>query len=168
MESAEKAMEAVLPASERTRIIEVTERIVAIGQDGNPSEASATKKVFIRPMPFRRWLKALSLVTSLLQYLPEDGLNFADKDGNPDPLAIGIVVTTMLGTAEADLIALACLATDLDEDVFDRIDLDDAVAIITAVVEVNKDFFVQKALPLIQQSLPNMEAVKDLISGPTQ
>jgi hypothetical protein len=146
----ETALAEILPAAERTRTLDITERIVAQGENG-PEESEKQSKVFVRPLPFRRWLSAMTYVGQILKHFPEDGIDFDDA------AKLAVTVVYLLGESQIELVALACLATDKEPDFFDRIDPDDGVKIVMAVVEVNKDFFVTKVLPLLNEHLPTVK-----------
>ncbi len=143
----EPALAEILPASERTQTISVIERIVAEGR-----EVEKETDVLVRPLTLLKWLTATKYVGNVLQYIPADGL---DLDGDLTKSVVYLLQAA--GAAQDDLIALVGLATGKDAEFFDRIDLDDGVKIIIAVVQVNKDFFVQKVLPLVSQHLPNIQ-----------
>lgn len=147
---ATQALEDVLPASERTQTIHVIER-VAGRVEGVWQEKEVPSDVLVRPLPFLRWLKAMNYIGQILQHMPQEGIDFDDAA----KLAVSIVY--LVGEAQNELIGLACLATDKTDDFFDRIDPDDGVKIIMAVVQVNKDFFVQKVLPLLNEHLPTVK-----------
>ena len=149
MQEATQALEDILPATERTQTITVIERFVG-KVDGKYAEREEPVDVYVRPLPFRRWLTAMKHIGSILQYLPAEGLDLNDV------MRSVVYLINVAGQAQDELIALACLATDKEASFFDRIDPDDGVRIIVAVVQVNKDFFVQKVLPLVQEQLPAM------------
>jgi hypothetical protein len=139
--------------AERTRTVTVTERTVAKSDGETFQEVGKPTKVFVRPLPFRRWLTALSHVGNVLAHFPAGDFDLS----NPQQLAVWII--QLLGACPDDVIGVACLATDKDADFFDRIDLDEGVKIILAVVEVNKDFFVQKVLPQLLEKAPEVSNV---------
>lgn len=155
------AQEAILPASERTQTIHVvTREVVSNGTEHKEVENLAS--VFIRPLPFRRWPVALTHITNLFQYMPQNGIDLESE------AALAVWVTSVLGSAGDDLFAIIELATDKPAAFFDLLDPDDGLKIAMAVVEVNKDFFVQKVLPLVQQYLPAAkEAIAETLT-PTQ
>src|ERR1044072_5634644 len=104
---ATQALEDILPASERTKTIDVIERIVAENK-----EVEKLSTVFVRPLPFRRWLTAMQHISRVLQHFPEYGLSF-DNDA-----ALAVSLVYLLGEAQEDLIALASLATDKEAGFF--------------------------------------------------
>jgi hypothetical protein len=129
--------------AERTRTVTVTERTVAKSDGETFQEVGKPTKVFVRPLPFRRWLTALSHVGNVLAHFPAGDFDLS----NPQQLAVWII--QLLGACPDDVIGVACLAIDLDE----------GVKIILAVVEVNKDFFVQKVLPQLLEKAPEVSNV---------
>jgi hypothetical protein len=138
---------------ERTRVIPVIERKVATGTDGEPTEVEVQSKVFVRPLPFRRWAQVFSYLTGILSKLPSGDFDLANET------QLALWITSLVGNAADDIFAVASLATDRPVDFFDRIDLDDGVKIIKAVVEVNKDFFVEKVLPQLSEVVPNAKSI---------
>jgi hypothetical protein len=154
-------LEEIASSVERTRTIAVIERVVA-SDSGTPTEREKTTNVFVRPLPFRRWPKAISCITGMLRAFPDDGINFEDST------ALGLLIAQLVGEADVELFTLLTLATDQDDSFFDRIDLDDGVKIALAVVEVNKDFFVQKVLPLATEAMPSIKEQITEMSGQTQ
>ena len=153
--------EAILPASERTRTLVVTTREVTHNADKTEfKEVENQVTVFIRPLPFRKWPIAIQHIAQLFQYLPEGGLNVENE------MELLVWVTHMLGNAGGDLMKLIELATGLEPEFFDKID-EDGPRIAQAVIEVNKDFFVQRVMPMLRPHLPAaMEAAETL--GQTQ
>jgi hypothetical protein len=122
-------MEAIQPASERTRTITVTTRKVVEEKKGEFSELSKPESVFIRPLPFRRWPKAIGHITRLLEYMPAEGLNLSDNT------QMVVFIGTLLAQVEEDLFSVIELATDKTPEFFDTVDPDDGIKVIAAVVE---------------------------------
>lgn len=152
--------------TERTRTLDVTERIVAVSSgvegvaDGTQVELEKHVSVFIRPLPFRKWLDALGHMTNILAHLPTGDIDLS----NEAQLAIWIM--NLVGKVPEDILEVAALATEKDVTFFDRIDLDEGVKIILAVVEVNKDFFVQKVLPMFYEVAPQIKDAMAETFGP--
>lgn len=166
-----KAVEATTASSDladiqsgeqRTQTVSVTSRIVALGEDKEPQEIEKTVKVFVRPLPFKRWLIATDILAGMLKHFPEAKIDFNDMS------ALGMFAAQLLGAAQVEVISLAMLATDQDEAFFDSIDLDEGLKIILAVIEVNKDFFVQKVLPMVKEAAPELQAKMQATFGQTQ
>lgn len=155
-------LEVLQTREQRTQIIPVTSRIVALDDEKNPVELSKEVKVFVRPLPMARWFSAINLVVGMLGKFPQTAIDFNDMS------ALGMFAAQLLGQAQAEVIALAMLATDQDEAFFDSIDLDEGLKVILAVIEVNKDFFVQKVLPMITQVVPDLKAKMQETFGLTQ
>lgn len=147
----------ILPASERTRSIEVMERIVAFGDNNKPHELGNPTTVYVRPLTTMRWLRAMECLGEVIENLPiAGGINFSD------PAQLAILLMKLLGTSREAVVAIACMSIDKEPEFFDRIDLDEGMKIFVAVTEVNSDFFVQKVLPLISELLPKAkQAVED-------
>jgi hypothetical protein len=146
--------------ADRTKSITVTKRIVAI-DNGVSVERETQDTVFVRPLPFRRWLNALRHLSNIIAHIPQNNLDLSDEA----QLAIWIV--ELLGQVPDDIIGIASLATDRPDEFFDQIDLDEGVKVILAVIEVNKDFFVQKVLPMLSEQAPNLKAAMAETFGPT-
>lgn len=146
---------------ERTVTVEVMERKVVV-EHGNKTEVAVPKKIFVRPMPMRRWLQAFKNLSGILGALPNTQI---DLD-NPAQMAIWIM--HVLGQVPDDVMALISLATDEPADFFDRIDLDEGVKVLIAVVQVNKDFFVHKVLPMLSELAPALKDKMESTFGQTQ
>lgn len=160
---AQPELELIQGRNERSITVNVTERVIAVDGD-TKKEVEKAKAVFVRPMPFRRWPQALAHLSGVIKALPS-----VDLDLN-NLTTIGFLAAHLIGNANDSIFAVLELATDEDGEFFDRIDLDDGVRITQAVIEVNKDFFVQKVLPLVSEIAP---ALKDKLtpmstSGQTQ
>lgn len=153
-------LEEIQSGAERSRTLEVTERVIAMDGD-TPVERAKTAKVFVRPLPFRRWSLAIGYIRQMLQFIPE-------QVDLTDPMSIGLFAGELLGAADEQVFGLITLATDKDVEFYDRIDLDDGIKILIATVEVNKDFFVQKVLPLLTAEAPNIQQALTETFGQTQ
>lgn len=145
---------------ERTQTVTVMERKVA-ETNGTKTEVGVPRQIFVRPMPMRRWVKALGFVGTVIQNLPNTGL---DLD---NPMQMALWITHVLGKVPDEIFSLMELATDEPADLFDRIDLDEGIKVMVAVVEVNKDFFVQRVLPFLAEIQPRLKE-KASILGQTQ
>jgi hypothetical protein len=140
------------------------ERKVAIDPQGVKTELSVPRQVFVRPMPFRRWGKVMAHMSGLLQALP-DSLDLSNI------MQIGFLAAHLIGNSNDAIFSVLELATDENPELFDRIDPDDGVRIVAAVIEVNRDFFVQKVLPLLSEVAPFLKAKVESLtstSGQTQ
>lgn len=147
---------------QRTQTVPVISRQVALDADQNPVELEKTVKVFVRPLPFKRWFVATSYVSAILGNFPQMELDLNDMT------SLGLFAAQLLGRSDAEVIALMTLATDRDEAFFDSIDLDEGLKIVLAVIEVNKDFFVQKVLPMVQAAVPTLTTQLEETFGQTQ
>lgn len=155
-------LEALQSAEQRTQTVPVTSRIVAFDDEKNPQEVSRIVKVFVRPLPMKRWFVAIKLVTGMLSAFPQVKIDLSDMS------SLAMFAAQLLGTTHAEVVQLMSLATDQDEAFFDTIDLDEGLKIVLAVIEVNKDFFVQKVLPMIQAVAPELQAKVQETFGQTQ
>ena len=63
--------------NERTITVDVMSRRVLVAENGEKKEVGVPKKVFVRPMPMRRWAQAMSLLTAILGNLPNTGIDLA-------------------------------------------------------------------------------------------
>lgn len=144
-------LEEVQSAVERTRTIDVMRRTVAVGSDGNYTEVGVPAKVFVRPLPFKRWPVVSRHIANIIAALPERDIDFSS------PGVLAAVIIDLLGAAHDDVMGILTLATDKPAEFFDEIDLDEGVQVIKSVVEVNKDFFVQKVLPLLVELMPTVK-----------
>lgn len=137
-------------ASERSVIVEVVERKIAQNETGDPVELGVPRKIFVRPLPMRRWALAMGYATKILSYLPDSGLD------PHDTLKMSMWMIHLIGQIPEELFAILELATDCPPAFFDSVDLDDGVRVALAVVEVNKDFFLQKVWPLLSEVAPTI------------
>ena len=159
----EATQEAILPASERTQTVHVITREVAANKDGKSfKEVENEVAVFVRPLPFRRWPIALGHIANLFQFMPENGFDITND------AQLAVWVTNLLGNAGDDLFAIIELATGKEPAFFDMLDADDGLKIALAVIEVNKDFFVQKVMPLITEKLAVVKELLPETPGLTQ
>jgi hypothetical protein len=91
-----------------------------------------------------------------------EGLDVADS------AQLAVFVGSIAPHVSEDLWAVVHLATDRDAEFYDSLDLDDGMKVIAAVVEVNRDFFHQNVMPLLDQYLPAVtESLKET-PGQTQ
>jgi hypothetical protein len=149
-------------ANERTQTITVMEKVVAVAENGEKTEVSNPKKVFIRPLSMRSWATALGYMTTVLGALPDISL---DLD---NPLQTMIWIGHVIGKIPDEIFGLLSLATGEPADLFDRIDLDEGITIAQAVVEVNKDFFVLRVLPMLSDLAPALKSKMESTLGQTQ
>lgn len=149
-------------AVERTQTITVMERKVAVGENGKKTELGVPHDVFVRPMPMRRWLQAMTYLNAILKALPNTGIDLEN------PMQMALWVMTLFAEIPDQITGLLELATDEPADLFDRIDLDEGVNVVMAVVNVNKDFFVQKVLPLLSGIAPALKEKVESTFGQTQ
>jgi hypothetical protein len=157
MSEAATGLEEILPASERTQTIEVVTRMVVGSGDGF-KEVEKPEKVFVRPMPGRKWAKSLSLVTTLLQCIPQEGVSFKNET------EMLVFAGALLGQMPDEALSLCAMAIDKEVGFFDLIDLKDTTKIVVAVFEVNKDFFIREVWPLVEPLIPQAkEAVTEII-----
>ena len=55
-----------------------------------------------------------------------------------------------------DLFSLMAILSDQPLEFIEELDLDEAVILLTAILEVNLDFFIQKVLPSISQLMASL------------
>jgi len=133
-----------------TKALDVTIRVVKTGDDGQPYEAVTPEKLTVRSFTPSQWKIVISRLADLMQYLPAQGL---DTD-NADVLQLGIWSAVLISGLQDDLFAILALAIGKNDEFFDLIDLADAVRVIGAVIEVNRDYYQKQLLPLIQHFHP--------------
>lgn len=139
-------------AVQRTQTIEVISRTALKSPDGEYKEVEIPTKVFVRPLQSRKWFKAFGHVNTLLENLPSEGVDFTDE------YQLGIALLELAGSCPDAIFGIVGLAIDQPIEFFDAIDPDDLIRIVMAAVKVNKDFFVQKVLPLISEIAPEVKA----------
>jgi hypothetical protein len=162
MSTQNKELELMQGSIERTITVDVMTRKVATAENGAKTEVGVPKKVFVRPLPMRRWVQALSYMTAVLGNLPSTSLDLSD------PMKMSIWIIHVLGKIPDEIFGLLELATDEPAEFFDTIDLDDGVNVVMAVVKVNKDFFVQKVLPMLSEVAPSLKETVESTLGQTQ
>ena len=80
-------------------------------------------------------------------------------EGDVQAGAIGsglMSVVDLLETNYEDMMTVIGLFTDLSADEFGNLALDEGVAVVAAIWGANKDFFIQRVLPVIQQLTAQM------------
>jgi hypothetical protein len=113
-------------------------------------------------MPMRRWALAMTHLTAVIGALPNTGIDF------DNPMQMTMVVMHILGKIPDEIFGLLELATDQPAEFYDRIDLDEGVKVMMAVVKVNKDFFVHKVSPLLLEVIPALKEKVQSTFGQTQ
>lgn len=154
-------LDAIQPASERTRTIDVITRKVAKDSTGF-KELEKEEQIFVRPLPGRKWAKALSLVTTLMQCIPQEGISFKNET------EMLVFAGALLGQMPDEALSLCAMAVDKDVEFFDSVDLKDTVKVIAAVFEVNKDFFINEVWPIVEPLIPQVKTAAAEITGQTQ
>lgn len=149
-ESLEQLAE-IAPASERTQTISVISRKAAKDSNNEWQEVSNPVDVFVRPLSIRKTFHALTYFGAIIEKFPQGELDL--NDGNQ----LAMWAVSLLGQVPDEMTGMMCLATDQTPEFFDTIDPDEGIKIIVAMVEVNKDFFVQKVLPMLSEIAPNLQ-----------
>ena len=105
----------------------------------------AGQTITVKPLTFGQLPKATKLLQPVIKALRDAGA--LSGEGAVIDL-IGSWVDTLAAGGE-DLLALVGYAIGKPRDWFDLLSMDDGVAIVRAVVEVNGDFFARKVLPML-------------------
>ena len=121
----------------------------------------AGQTITVKPLTFGQLPKATKLLQPVIKALRASGAIGANPTsdtekpegapGKGDRLAIDFIsswVDTVAAGGE-DLLALVGYAIDKPRDWFDALSMDDGVALVRAVVEVNGDFFGRRVLPML-------------------
>lgn len=100
---------------------------------------TAQGDVEVKPLKFLQLiaaLKHLAPILKLVQAMSEEGQE-----------VLGLM--QMIDTAPEPLLAITSMCTGKDQQFYESLEADEGLALVTAVYEVNKDFFDQKLKPLI-------------------
>lgn len=108
--------------------------------------------VTVYPLKFGQLAKAAGLMTNVVGSAIV-GYNDLLADPNSTASAIG---RALIESGE-DLYNLLALGLKRDRAWFDELDMDDGIKLTTTFVEVNSDFFVKQALPLVLKSLGKLK-----------
>ena len=66
------------------------------------------------------------------------------------------VVTGILSEGGDNILQLMAIATKQPQEFIDELDLDEGIEVLTAVIEVNSDFFFKKALPKMTEMIQKL------------
>ena len=66
----------------------------------------------------------------------------------------------LLANLSDEVFTAAAALTNLSKDEFEELELDEAITILHSLYVLNKDFFFQSVLPVLQSALPNLEEMK--------
>jgi len=80
-------------------------------------------------------------------------VKFADKDGD-------INLLEAFEHGSESILTVAAMAIKKDRAFFDEVELDEGLALVLAIYEVNQDFFVRKVEPLVQVALSPLNMQK--------
>lgn len=158
-----ETLAALQTAEALERTVVVTRKITAKDETGAEILVSKEDAVFIRPLVFTQWLKGLKSLQTVISALPEGEYNLSD------PAHLALYIFHIVSEAETEVLALAAMATNRPQSFFDELELDEAIKILMVVVEVNKDFFTQKLMPLLKTLAPGIyEQIQEMMSATGQ
>ena len=106
------------------------------------------QEVEVKPYTFRHLLKAfgyLGKITEAFAYIP---LN--------NEINLFTAIALGLGNNDDAVLSLVKLATDKDEAFLEGLSASNGLDLLTAVWQVNKDFFYQKLQPALKELSPNL------------
>lgn len=98
--------------------------------------------------------------------------DIADKVPDTKPTAEGVVsmgtkeITELVISAGEPVVQLCAIATKKDIKWFDDVPSDQAVDLLTAIVEVNRDFFVKRLQPKMMAAIENLSGLVGAVSSP--
>lgn len=115
-------------------------------------EIKGGEVVKIRPIPFGQLAKASGLITRIFGSALS---GYAEMQR--DPSAAALIIGQALMSGGDDIYELLSIGLKKDRAWFDSIDMEDGLKLTATFLEVNADFFVQKALPVIQGSVAKMK-----------
>jgi hypothetical protein len=146
-------LHAIAPAAERAEEITVTSR----QRDPKDSKRYVENKIthVIEPFTYRKLFKVLGHFNRIFASLQSLGaLDFND------PISLLRVVTHASEHAGDDVQALVCLAIDRPVEYLDTLDPEDGLKLTIKVAKVQKDFFVERILPMLTDLRAEVESVQ--------
>lgn len=99
--------------------------------------------IVVRPLKFMQTVNTLRLLPPLL-----DVLKKLKEEASVEEIGL----QDLLQLAPDAAVAIACMCIDKRRDFFDTLETDEGIKILTAVWEVNQDFFKGKVQPLLQKA----------------
>lgn len=144
------------PASAFAQTLQVVSRIT----DGEREVENITEFV-IRQFTFHQYFMVLAHAENIFTAIQSYQVDFNTIEN--DPIALMKLVIFIMSVAGPDFEALIALALKKSVSYLDTIDPEDGIKIAIAVFTVNKDFFVQRILPLLKTV--KLEAATSALSG---
>lgn len=112
------------------------------------------EKVEIKPIPFGKLFEALSLLTAIFE-----NANIGYESLSSDTS----MISKILMSGGEEVYKFLSLASGKDREWFNGISSADGILLATKVLELNSDFFVQQALPILRESFTKIKAMKDMV-----
>lgn len=159
------SLENLQSADDLVKIVRVTSKQVVHNPDGTQEILKREDAHYVRPFVFREFGQVTKRFNRLMAALPEGEMDLRN------PVYLALAVSHVLGSESEAIFELVGLAIKRPVEYFDTIDLDEGIRLVTALFEVNRDFFVRRVLPMVSEQVPAVtEAMSALIpqSNPTE
>jgi hypothetical protein len=125
----------------------LAERVTVTSRDVRKEDNAAVENVIehvVEPFTYRKLFKVLGHVNNVFAAIGGlDAINFDDE------IALAKFIMQVTADAGDDVQAVVCMAIDRPVEYLDTLMPDDGIKLTAAVIRVNKDFFVQRILPMI-------------------
>jgi len=128
-------------------------------QPANEIKLSTGEILILKPLPFGKLAKALSLVSSIFgsASIGYDALSLEDQS------SAGAVIAQVLAQGGEDIYELLGLGLNKPREWFDDLSMEDGINAATAFFELNSDFFLRQVLPALKGSLGKIKALKGMV-----
>jgi len=127
-------------------------------QPAHELSLSSGEILTIKPLPFGKLAKALSLVSSIFGNASL-GYEALSADAN----SAGAIIARVLAEGGEEIYQLLSLGTGKPREWFDTLSMDDGIRVTTLFLEVNSDFFIHQALPVLKASLSKVQGLKGML-----
>ena len=120
---------------------------------------STGETLSLKPLPFGKTFEALGLLTNIM-----GNGSIGYEALTKDPSIAGAVIGQVLIQGGEDVFKFLSLCTGKEREWFNDISMPDGIKLTTMVLELNSDFFVQQALPVLKGSLGKIQAMKGMLA----
>jgi len=126
------------------------------------------EKINLRPFMFGKWpeviAKSVGLVKSFMQVLNENGEEVLDIDISAEGLSaktkLFSLVTDLITQGGDDIYNILAISARKDRAWVDELEGEDGIKLLLGTIQVNKDFFIERVVPMLKmQKLKMMQKV---------
>ena len=110
------------------------------------------KEVEVKRIKVKQIVQVMAAIQPFYNELKELGI----KRGSLNDEEVKARLLAFFMTNGEDLFSLMAILSDQPLEFIEELDLDEAVILLTAILEVNLDFFIQKVLPSISQLMASL------------